>query len=208
MTKTMWLARTALILGCMTTACSLLPDRPAAPAVHDFGPPLTGSRAAPHVWSGVAVQAPDWLHDPKLRYRLLYAQPTRVQFYALDRWVAPPPNLLAQTLSAAAGRDGCFLNIDLQTFEQVFPQPGQARVIIEFLARAVVSTGTSSESLAEQRFALSRACPTANAAGAVAAYSLAIDEAINRLDGWLRTLPDGTLSACRSNREALVSDRR
>ena len=188
----------ALVAGLMmaSAGCSVLPERPLPPAVHDFGPPTATARAVPHAWSGVSVEAPDWLRDPKLRYRLLYRQPTRVQYYALDRWVAPPPDLLAQSLSAAAGPAGCTLRIDLQTFEQLFPQPGQARVVVEFAAR-VTTPGIGSEPpLAERRFTLDHPCPTADAAGAVAAYSSVIDEAIGKLDQWLGSLPRASLSSC------------
>jgi cholesterol transport system auxiliary component len=195
----------AVILALTCVSCSVLPERPAPPSVHDFGLPAADSRAATRAWTDATVTAPDWLRDPKLRYRLLYRQPTRIQFYALDRWVAPPPDLLAQVLSAAAGPAGCPVRIDLQTFEQVFPQPGQARVIVELQARAVAPDAVSDRPLAEQRFALSRPCPTPDAAGAVAAFSLTIDDAVKRLDAWLRTLPAGVASACRDTPQALAT---
>ncbi|WP_139555905.1 ABC-type transport auxiliary lipoprotein family protein [Methylotetracoccus oryzae] len=187
----------ALMLALTSVSCSVLPDRPAPPAVHDFGLPAADKRSATGAWTAATVTAPDWLRDPRLRYRLLYRQPTRIQFYALDRWIAPPPDLLAQRLSAAAGPAGCPLRVDLQTFEQVFSQPGQARVIVELQARAAAPGAIADQPLAEQRFALSRPCPTPDAAGAVAAFSLAMDDAVSRLDTWLRTLPAGVAGACR-----------
>lgn len=198
------LARVALIFGLVGTGCSLLPDRPAPAAVHDFGPLSMASRTGPRAWSDAAVHAPDWLQDSKLRYRLLYRQPTRVQFYALDRWVAPPPQLLAQSLSAAAGRGGCPLRIDLQTFEQVFERPGRARVVVEFMARTVEAGAGADRTVAEQYFALSRPCASADAAGAVTAFSLAIGDAIGRLDTWLRSSPPDALAACRPVAERLM----
>jgi cholesterol transport system auxiliary component len=100
-----------VMLALVSVSCSVLPERPAPPGVHDFGPLVATTPVATHAWSGATVAAPDWLRDAKLRYRLLYRQPTRVQFYALDRWVAPPPDLLAQALSTTAGAAGCPLRI-------------------------------------------------------------------------------------------------
>lgn len=195
----------AVMLALTSVSCSVLPDRPAPPAVHDFGLPAADKRGATRAWTAATVTAPDWLRDPRLRYRLLYRQPTRIQFYALDRWVAPPPDLLAQVLSASAGPTGCPLRVDLQTFEQVFPQPSQARVTVELQARAVAPDAVSDRPLAEQHFALSRPCPTPDAAGAVAAFSLTIDDAVKRLDAWLRTLPAGVATACGGAPQGLTS---
>jgi cholesterol transport system auxiliary component len=172
--------------------CSLMPERLSPPAVHDFGPALATQRFAPAGWSSVAVQSPEWLQDPSLRYRLLYRQPTHVQFYALDRWVAPAPNLLEHRLAAVAGRSGCLLEIELQAFEQLFQRPDQARVVIEFRARSVDPSGDPRTVLAEKEFALNRTCSSPDAAGAVDAFSHLIDETVETLDVWLRQLPDAS----------------
>ncbi|MGZ8200191.1 MAG: ABC-type transport auxiliary lipoprotein family protein, partial [Methylosarcina sp.] len=67
------------------TGCTLTPQQP---AVHDFG----ASHAEPYnklvTRPDISVEAPKWLQDNRIRYRLLYAEPTRVRFYTMDRWIA------------------------------------------------------------------------------------------------------------------------
>jgi cholesterol transport system auxiliary component len=206
-------------------ACSVLPERSPQATVHDFGP-WQGDETRAH-WSTVEITAPDWLQEDRIRYRLLYANPTAVRFYTQDRWVAPAPALLAQRLRAAAGRDGYRLLVELQSFEQVFDRPGHSSVIVDFRAKAWEGGTSSSETTEspgatsslganldarnasslranpgegrskggiphEGVFRLSVPTPTADAAGAVAAFAEAIQSGMKELDSWLgslRTMP-------------------
>lgn len=175
----MKLALTAILALCLT-GCSLYPERPPQPALHDFGPPASQAGAAPVV----TVEAPAWLHEERLRYRLRYADPTGVRFYRLDAWLAAPPTLLAQYLgNALAGlQPDLRLRLSLTEFEQVFDSPGEAHILLGFLARAENPQGAS---LAERRFRITQACASADAAGAVAAYAAAAATAANELRAWL-----------------------
>ncbi|HWP00417.1 MAG TPA: hypothetical protein VNL74_07315 [Methylococcus sp.] len=169
-------------------ACTVLPERPPQATVHDFGP-WQGDETRAH-WSTVEITAPDWLQEERIRYRLLYANPTAVRFYTQDRWVAPAPVLLAQRLRAAAGRDGYRLLIELQSFEQAFDRPGHSSVIVDFRAKAW--EGGKSGIPHEGVFRLSVPTPTADAAGAVAAFAEAVQDGMRELDSWLgslRTMP-------------------
>lgn len=168
------------ILALYLTGCSFYPERPPQPALHDFGPPASQAGAVPTV----TVEAPAWLHEERLRYRLRYADPTGVRFYRLDAWLAPPPTLLAQYLGNALAslQPGMRLRLDLSEFEQVFDSPDTAHIVLGFLARAENSQGAS---LAERRFQIKQACASADAAGAVAAYAAAAASAAGELRAWL-----------------------
>ncbi len=82
------------------------------------------------------MDAPTWLWDNRIRYRLLYASPTRVGFYALDLWIAPPPELFEQLLISSGKTRNYSLNIRLQDFEQQFDAPDRARVVLRFSVEA------------------------------------------------------------------------
>ncbi|WP_367025660.1 hypothetical protein ABZN20_14200 [Methylococcus sp. ANG] len=161
-----------LILSLAAPACSVLPERPPQPALHDFGAAPT---AAPAPWSAVQVEAPDWLQTDRLQYRLLYANPTELRAYALDRWIAPPPALLAQRLKAERNGSGYRLRVELQVFEQVFDRPGSSRVTIRFRAETPTATRT---------FQLDQPTASPDAAGAVQAFAQTIGRAVAQIRAW------------------------
>lgn len=179
-----WLLRSVLIpalLLHLLAACSVLPERPAPPALHDFGPDRSPLLDRP--WALAEVTAPEWLQDPGIHYRLLYARPTELRSYSRDRWVAPPAVLLAQRFNSGR-RTGSFrLSIGLQNFEQVFDQPTQAHVALGF--RAVVEGAGHP---AEQVFEFTLPTPTADAAGALQTFPRLIARAENALRDWVSTL--------------------
>ncbi len=131
--------------------------------------------------------SPEWLNNENIHYRLLYADPTRVRSYSQDRWIAPPPDLLAQRLSLMGGGNGHGLKIKLLEFEQVFDGPGQARLILAF--RAIAENSTDEGATSERLFQFSRPTPGADAQGAVTAVSALVEEAAKSLEAWLHGLP-------------------
>jgi cholesterol transport system auxiliary component len=161
-----------LLLSLSAPACSLLPERVPPPALHDFGAP---GAAAPAPWSQVQVDAPDWLQTDRLQYRLLYARPTELRAYTLDRWVAPPPALLEQRLNAGRSGSGYRLRIELEAFEQVFDRPGSSRVMIRFRAETPSDART---------FQLDQSAASPDAAGAVTAFARLADRADAALRAW------------------------
>jgi cholesterol transport system auxiliary component len=169
----------ALLAG---PGCGVALERAAQPALHDFGPSARDHKPGPGRWSAVSVDAPQWLQDPRIQYRLLYANRTQVRFYALDRWLAPPPELLAQRLSTAGGGGRYRLEIQLQRLEQVFDRPGNSHVVMAF--RAKVWTPEANRSSVERVFRLRQAARTPDAAGAVEAFSGVVDRAIGMLCDW------------------------
>ncbi|MGH8578880.1 MAG: ABC-type transport auxiliary lipoprotein family protein [Gammaproteobacteria bacterium] len=163
-------------------ACSVNLKRPPHPALHDFGPTSSDQNQTRAHWSAVSVDAPEWLQDQRIQYRLLYANPTQVRFYAFDRWLAPPSELLAQRLSVVGGGGRYSLRIQFQQLEQVFDRPGNAHVVMAF--RANVSDPDADRPAGERVFRLRQATRTPNAAGAVDAFSRVIDRAITMLSDW------------------------
>jgi cholesterol transport system auxiliary component len=124
----------SLILA--VSSCSILPKAQPS-AVHDLG--YLNSNTPSEITtltqqSPISVEAPKWLSDNRIRYRLLYADPTQVRFYSLDRWIAPPPELFEQLLNASGKQWAHPLSIRLDAFEQQFDSPGRAKVIIRFTA--------------------------------------------------------------------------
>lgn len=161
-----------LMLSLAVSACSLLPERPPQPALHDFG---AAGAAAPAPWSSVDVDAPDWLQNDRLQYRLLYAKPTELRSYTLDRWIAPPPALLEQRLKAGRSANGYRLRIELQAFEQVFDRPGRSHVMIRLRAETPAAAKT---------FQFEQPTASPDAAGAVQAFAQTISRAVAQLRAW------------------------
>jgi cholesterol transport system auxiliary component len=170
-----------LIAPVLLTACNLLP-KPAA--VHDFGinsqPPAPISHRDQPV---ISVGAPKWLFDSRIRYRLVYAEPSLIRFYALDRWLAPPPELLEQFLAASDLPDHKPVQIYLQEFEQQFSAPDQAKVVMRFRLSVPSAAGQPEKS---QEFRLQQVCPSANAKGAISAFTVLAQQATVTIKQWLQ----------------------
>ena len=173
------------------SACSVLPSRPPSPALHDFG--LGGKASSdqagevPGTWSTVTVDAPEWLQSENIRYRLLYSDPTRVRYYSQDRWIAPPPALLAQRLGLDSVGQGFGLKIRLLEFEQVFDGPQQARLMLAF--RALAYRPGEEAASGEHLFRFTQPTPSADAQGAVTATHGLVEQATQSLQTWLAGLP-------------------
>lgn len=176
----------AAALSLLGGACSL--GRPAVspPVAHDFGPEPTALPSGAVTWSVGSVDAPAWLQDDRIRYRLLYADPSQVRFYSRDLWAAPPPHLLAQRLDMAGGGGDLRLRVDVQVFEQVFDAPDRARVLLNLNVTAYRPGGA--QPLAERRFRFDEATPSADAPGAVTAFTHLADQAVAEIRAWLTGL--------------------
>ncbi|NJD07641.1 MAG: hypothetical protein FIA97_14260 [Methylococcaceae bacterium] len=162
-------------MALLLAGCSLLPERPPRPAIHDFGPNPQGAGSA------IAVDAPEWLQDDRIRYRLLYDDPTQIRYYTLDRWVAPPALLLARRLDSLDGA-GLKLRVQLLEFEQRFVAPGRAHVLVGVRVTALLP---GQQQPVSQQFFLERPTGSADAAGAVTAFAQLADECARRIDGLL-----------------------
>ncbi|MGJ0486880.1 MAG: ABC-type transport auxiliary lipoprotein family protein [Methylomicrobium sp.] len=158
-----------------------------APAQHDFGVthmPFQ-SRQEPEA-AEIKVLAPKWLNDNRIRYRLLYAQPTRVRFYNLDQWVAPPPELLKLHLATANLDPSYSVVVHLLNFEQQFEEPGSAFVLLQF--RAEVFSAGNKKILDSREFVLRSGKVSSDAEGAVEGFAESAAQASQQIQAWLRNL--------------------
>jgi cholesterol transport system auxiliary component len=168
---------TAIVLS----ACNILP-KPSA--VHDFG--INAQPISPISHSDqpvITVSAPKWLFDNRIRYRLVYAQASLIRFYTLDRWLAPPPELLEQSLATSNLPTDKPVQIFLEEFEQQFNAPDQAKVVMRFRLSVRSTAGKPEKS---QEFRLQKICPSADAKGAISAFTVVTQEATETIRHWLQ----------------------
>jgi cholesterol transport system auxiliary component len=177
----------ALLLGMLTLTisnCSLLPKQSAA--LHDFGYPYANIPSETDVLSqqsSITVEAPKWLVDSRMRYRQLYAAPTQVRFYSLDRWIAPPSELFEQLLNNKGKHWPNPVFIELQIFEQQFDSPDKAKVVMHFTA--TIMHDDKKHHHPKRNFNLQMPCPTPDAKGAVTGFTALTKEVVDKVEAWL-----------------------
>lgn len=168
------------------SSCSVLP-KPQPSAVHDLGYPdsIASSEISTQTQqSPITVEAPKWLADNRIRYRLLYATPSQVRFYTLDRWIAPPPELFEQLLNTSDKQwPSSVITIQLHVFEQHFDAPGRAQVVMHFTATHTPSN--NKQKLSKRDFYLQQPCPTPDAKGAVAGFNMLTRQSVDKIQAWL-----------------------
>lgn len=163
-------------LALFSAACSVSDKRP---ALHDFAVPP--SAADQQGRASVSVNAPTWLWDNRIRYRLLFAQSSQVRFYGLDRWIAAPPELFEHLLNVSGKAQNYNLIIRLQDFEQQFDAPDRASVLLRFVAEAY----SGNDKIATQAFYLQQPTKTPDAAGAISGFTDLAQQAGMRIQHWL-----------------------
>lgn len=171
----------AMALMATVSACSVGPNR-GSPVRHDLGPMAIST--AQH--TAVTLDAPVWLWDERIRYRLLYKDPTIIRYYNLDRWEAPLPTLLERRLTLN-GRQPFAVQIKLTQFEQQFETSNQARVILSLMVSAFAARDY--RPIASRSFDLSQYTVSPDAAGAVAGFIALSEQAKAGIQAWLETLP-------------------
>jgi cholesterol transport system auxiliary component len=165
----------------ISAACSVTDKQP---AVHDFGLPVSAKAQG---GASITVNAPTWLWDNRIRYRLLFASPSQVRFYGLDRWIASPPELLEQLLTSSGKAQDYVLIIRLQDFEQQFDAPDRARVVLRFSVEA--HPVDNNQTIATQEFHLEQVTKTPDAAGAISGFTDLTQQATGKIQDWLKGLP-------------------
>ncbi len=144
------------------------------------------------------ISAPVWLQGTDLLYRLAYRHEDRIASYGLADWVAPPAQLLQpMILGGLAGgaawavvvgpdspaRTDFGLSIRLDDFSQVFTGPQQSLGVLD--ATATFVDHRDDRVVAQKRFLLRIAAPSADAAGGAAALNRASRQFVARLRQWL-----------------------
>jgi cholesterol transport system auxiliary component len=182
-------------------ACAFGPAAREAPALYDLGSPRTYPAANPPLAVALLVapvRSPSWLDSPAIVYRFAFAEPQRPRAYVASRWAAPPAALLTQRLRArftaasgtgiVTGAEGAradyALYVELEDFSQLFDTPDSSRVAVR--VRASLVDLASRSLLAQRGFALERAAPAADAAGAARGLAQASDELIERILDWAK----------------------
>lgn len=153
------------------------------PLNHDLGP--TSGQIETRI--KLTLDAPVWLWDDKIRYRLLYRDASAIRYYHLDRWDAPLPALLERRLSRIESTRPLALRVALEQFEQRFKAPDDAQVLIELTVSA--HCGADDKPLGNQRFSRSLAT-SADAAGAINGFSALTDQLRSAIQDWLLSLPE------------------
>ncbi len=170
-----------LLIGCLVffnAGCSVTVKQP---ALHDFGlsaPATTGQGKA-----SISVVAPTWLWDNRIRYRLLYASPSQVRFYGLDRWIAAPPELFEQLLISSGKTRDYVLLVRLQDFEQQFDAADRARVVLRFSVDAYAAD--NKQKAITREFYLQQPTQSPDAAGAISGFSDLALKATQSIQDWL-----------------------
>ncbi|MDY0011281.1 MAG: ABC-type transport auxiliary lipoprotein family protein [Rhodocyclaceae bacterium] len=180
--------RCALLAASLLTGCALGGTPAPRSAIHDLdGVPVAAFNST--VLRHIEVRGPSWLNGPAMAYRLRYQASSERRVYALNRWAAPPPELVQQALGrglgSARGQPGaCSLKVGLEEFIQEFDAPEQSRVVLQ---AQLTLLGPDGLQLARRREAL--AAPAApDPAGGVAGYRQVVAELAGRVDGWLGSL--------------------
>ena len=168
----------------------------------------SASRAPAISLRSVDVVAPTWLDTPAMQYRLAYSDPARRASFAESRWVAPPPELLEQSLRRGMSSaethlapGPCRLQIEVEEFVQVFDSPQSSSGVIEL--RAALLVARTDQLLARRSFRASRPAQSADARGGVAALAAAASAASSAIRDWLDGLgsdaANGVAPRCRAN---------
>lgn len=196
--KLLCLLLLAASLAAALGACAVRPRRDESATLYDFGlpaRPIEPTRALPPL-TLFDMQAAPWLETPAITYRFLYANALQARPYAHSRWRAAPPRLLEARLRQKLGRVTTVLasgetalapvlRVTLEEFSQNFEAPARSHALVRISATVLVARrvvgGTTIERTAP--------APSADAAGAAQALTVAGDAALDGLVEWLQTLP-------------------
>ncbi|SEN54580.1 ABC-type transport auxiliary lipoprotein family protein [Nitrosomonas marina] len=187
------------------SGCTILPEASKDIATFNFAADDTDESGSSVLQSGgdgrkilvAPITAPLWLDTRGINYRLKYHNRSQSYTYANSRWSSPPAFLLTQQIKhkiATATRHLVIkdtsmaiaeneLHVELEEFSQVFDTLNDSHVIIRFRASLVNNTHRL---IAQKIFSIKQTAPTADAAGAVEAFSIASNKLVDALVEWLQ----------------------
>ena len=193
----------------LLAACTIIPKPDTGTAVYNFiasTPQLTQSdsplrQSQPVTKNGKKIlianaTVPLWLDTPAMQYRLDYHNAARSYTYANSRWSSPPAFLLIQQIKQRIAADTHHLvikdssvaiaeyelHIELEAFTHVFSTPSDSHVLIRFRASLV---NNAHRMIAQKIFGTTQVAATADAAGAVDAFTVASSQLTASLVDWL-----------------------
>jgi cholesterol transport system auxiliary component len=170
-------------LSVSISACSI-GSKPGLPINHDLG--FITEQTADSVT--ITLDAPVWLWDDRIRYRLLYDDATVIRYYNRDRWEAPLPALLERRLTIAGLRQPIHLQLQLTQFEQQFETADSANVVMTLKASTYADNGI--RLLGKRTFNLLQKTVSPDAAGAITGFIALIEQAQTEIQSWLETMSD------------------
>lgn len=164
-------------------SCTVIPA-PLQVNKHDLGPSVQQKSTLTTGAGVLNVDAPEWLWDNRIRYRLLYSVPTRIRFYSRDNWIAPVPALLQHHIILPE-QFSCVLNVRLLDFEQQFMTANQAQVVLKLSLN--LRSKDNKKLLSKTELSLNKKSALANALGAVNGFSELTQQANKTIYQWLQT---------------------
>lgn len=179
----------ALLTLALLAGCALTPAAPPR-SVYDLGP-ATGSAPAGGTvaWRIADVTASPSATGEGIAYRLAFQQAQRLEHYRDSLWAAPPAELLTQRLreqlvspTTCGARAPALLTVHLDAFEQVFSSASQSQAVLR--VQATLWPAAPGGAVTQQHWRLERPAATPDAAGAVRALSLAVDDWLPQLAAW------------------------
>lgn len=125
--------------------------------------------------------------DVQMHYRLAWRHSSELADYALNRWAAPPAELLRKQMLRATGEGvgKCGLEIELQEFTQVFSSKEASEARIEL--RASLTNGAAR--VASRGVMVVESGAGSDAAAGAAAMARATERALGELAGWVAAQP-------------------
>lgn len=189
----------------LISACTVLPKPQATVSTYDLGPQPAihtsqlSNQANPIRKSLLIANAtaPSWLETTAIHYRLLYHNPTQTYSYANSRWIAAPVALFTQQIrnriatdtlefvikDSATAKTDYVLQIGLEEFMQLFDTATDSRITVSFHASLIERV--TRKPIAQKSFYRSDKAPSADAAGAVLAFSKVSNELVDELIDWV-----------------------
>lgn len=196
---------TLTVIIYLISACTVLPKPQTTVSTYDFGSQAASNTAQLPNQSNLMPKSilianattPSWLESTAIYYRLLYHNPTQTYAYANSRWIAAPAALFTQqirnriitdtlefvTKDSATAKTDYVLHIELEEFMQLFDTATESRIAIGFHA-SLIERNTR-KLIAQKSFNRTEKTPSADAAGAVLAFSTTSHELIDELVNWL-----------------------
>lgn len=143
------------------------------------------------------ANAPIWLNNNAIQYRLAYSDPIQLYTYANSRWAAPPATLLTHYIrnsianktnnkvlnSSDSVRPDYILRLELEEFIQTFNATEESQVIIRLRASLINRDSRLLE--AQHSFGIEMTSPSANAAGAAQALTKSSVKITEELISWI-----------------------
>lgn len=200
------MSKQLFLISCFIFLSGCVTPQSSAPTLYDLGTttaPIMQPEKSNQVTSILVtpVISPQWLDKPAIHYRLAYSNPAKLYAYANSRWAASPAILLTQQMrqhistgtpyfvikNSAYARADYVLQIELVEFIQIFDLVDRSHVTVRLQASLI---DRKSRALIQQkRFEAQLATPTADAAGAVSAFSKASQQLMQQIVNWTAFSP-------------------